>query len=258
MKQELDVVIEVNNLNKTYSSRGSAICAVEDVSFIVYQEEFVTIVGHSGCGKTTLMKVLAGLLLKTEGSVRINNKEVTGPHANIGIVFQTPILLPWRSVFENILLPIEILGKNKSEYHSRVEDLLRLTKLIDFKEKYPWELSGGMQQRVAISRALIHDPPLLFMDEPFGALDVMTRNEMNTELERIWRENKKTTLLITHSIHEAVFLSDRIIVMTPRPGKIADEIRVDLPRPRTAEMRISDEFFKLVRRVASKIGLDYI
>jgi NitT/TauT family transport system ATP-binding protein len=258
MGQERNVVIEVKNLKKIYHSRGSSIHAVEDVSFDVREGEFVTIVGHSGCGKTTILKILAGLLSKTHGTVRINDKPVVGPHANIGIVFQTSILLRWRSVLENVMLPIEIMQLKKEDYYERALDLLRLTGLIEFKNKYPRELSGGMQQRVSISRALIHDPPLLFLDEPFGALDVMTRNEMNIELERIWREKKKTTLLITHSIHEAVFLSDRIVVMTPRPGRVADVIEVDLSRPRNAEMRISEDFFQLVQVVAQKIGLEYI
>jgi NitT/TauT family transport system ATP-binding protein len=155
------------------------------------------------------------------------------------------------------MLPIEIMRLKKRDYYERALDLLKLTGLIEFKDRYPRELSGGMQQRVSISRALIHDPPLLFLDEPFGALDVMTRNEMNIELERIWREKRKTSLLITHSIPEAVFLSDRIIVMTPRPGRVADVVEVDLPRPRNAEMRISEKFFKLVQVVAQKIGLQY-
>jgi NitT/TauT family transport system ATP-binding protein len=258
MGQKQKVVIEVKNLKKIYHSRGSSIHAVEDVSFDVREREFVTIVGHSGCGKTTILKILAGLLSKTSGTVLINDKPVVGPLGNVGIVFQTSILLRWRSVLENVMLPIEIMRLKKEDYYERGRDLLRLTGLIEFKDKYPRELSGGMQQRVSISRALIHDPPLLFLDEPFGALDVMTRNEMNIELERIWREKKKTTLLITHSIHEAVFLSDRIIVMTPRPGKVADVIEVDLPRPRNAEMRISERFFELVQVVAQKIGLEYM
>lgn len=256
-RQEKRLVIEVKNLKKVYHSRGSSVHAVEDVSFDVYDGEFVTIVGHSGCGKTTILKILSGLLPKTSGTASINGKPVTGPHANIGIVFQTPILLRWRSVLENVMLPIEIMQLKKEDYYGRALDLLKLTGLIEFKNRYPKELSGGMQQRVSISRALIHDPPLLFLDEPFGALDVMTRNEMNIELERIWREKKKTSLLITHSIPEAVFLSDRIIVMTPRPGRVADIIDVDLPRPRNAELRISEKFFELVRVVAQKIGLEF-
>jgi NitT/TauT family transport system ATP-binding protein len=255
--QKSRLVIEVKNLKKVYHSRGSSVNAVEDVSFDVCDGEFVTIVGHSGCGKTTILKILSGLLPKTSGTASINGKPVTGPHANIGIVFQTPILLRWRSVLENVMLPIEIMQLKKEDYYGRALDLLKLTGLIEFKNRYPKELSGGMQQRVSISRALIHDPPLLFLDEPFGALDVMTRNEMNIELERIWREKKKTSLLITHSIPEAVFLSDRIIVMTPRPGRVADIIDVDLPRPRNAELRISEKFFELVRVVAQKIGLEF-
>jgi NitT/TauT family transport system ATP-binding protein len=251
-------IIEIQNLKKIYPSKNGSILALSDVSFDVYEEEFVTIVGQSGCGKTTILKIIAGLLPKTEGTVFLNGQHVTGPRASSGIVFQQPVLFKWRSVLDNVLLPIEILRRNRGEYLQTALDLLDLTELTEFKDRYPRELSGGMQQRVSICRALIHDPPVLLMDEPFGALDAMTRSEMNVELLRIWSERRKTSLLITHSITEAVFLADRVIVMTPRPGMIADIVEIDLPRPRLAEIRVSPRFNELVQAIGRKIGLKYI
>ncbi len=251
-------IIEIQNLKKIYPSKNAPVLALGDVSFDVYEEEFVTIVGQSGCGKTTILKIIAGLLPKTEGTVLLNGQPVTGPRASSGIVFQQPVLFKWRSVLDNVLLPIEILRRNRGEYLQTALDLLDLTELTEFKDKYPRELSGGMQQRVSICRALIHDPPVLLMDEPFGALDAMTRSEMNVELLRIWSERRKTSILITHSITEAVFLADRVIVMTPRPGMIADIVEIDLPRPRLAEIRVSPRFNELVQVIGHKIGLKYI
>lgn len=251
-------IIEIQNLKKIYPSKSAPIVALSDVSFDVYEGEFVTIVGQSGCGKTTILKIIAGLLPKTDGTVLVNGEPVTGPRASTGIVFQQPVLFKWRSVLDNVLLPIEILRRNRREYVLRAQDLLDLTRLTEFKDKYPRELSGGMQQRVSICRALIHDPPVLLMDEPFGALDAMTRSEMNIELLRIWSERQKTSVLITHSISEAVFLADRVVVMTPRPGKIAAIVEVDLPRPRLAEVRVSARFTELVQVIGRKIGLEYI
>lgn len=254
-------VIEIKSLRKVYPSKDAPIVALEEATFDVRQHEFVSLVGHSGCGKTTIMKIIAGLLPPTAGTVLLNGQPVAGPQANTGIVFQTPVLFQWRTVLDNVMLPVEILrsqGKSKHYYLERAMDLLELTGLKEFKNKYPRELSGGMQQRVSISRALIHDPALLLLDEPFGALDAMTRGEMNMELQRIWSEKRKTSLLITHSIPEAVFLADRVIVMTPRPGRVADVIHVNLPRPRTAEMRVSPEFAEYVRAVGKTIGLEYL
>ena len=251
-------IIEIRNLKKIYASKDAPIVALGDVSFDIGEEEFVAIVGQSGCGKTTILKIISGLLPRTDGTVLLNGTQVVGPQPSIGFVFQQPVLFKWRNVLDNVLLPIEILRLNRREYLPKAMDLLALTGLTEFKEKYPRELSGGMQQRVSICRALIHDPPILLMDEPFGALDAMTRSEMNIELLRIWSERRKTSLLITHSISEAVFLADRVIVMTPRPGKIADIVEVDLPRPRRAETRISPRFTELVQVIGRKIGLEYI
>jgi NitT/TauT family transport system ATP-binding protein len=251
-------IIEIQNLKKIYPSKSAPILALSDVSFDVYEEEFVTIVGQSGCGKTTILKIIAGLLPKTGGTVLLDGQPVTGPRASSGIVFQQPVLFKWRSVLDNVLLPIEILRRNRGDYLQSALDLLELTELTEFKDRYPRELSGGMQQRVSICRALIHDPPVLLMDEPFGALDAMTRSEMNVELLRIWSERRKTSILITHSITEAVFLADRVIVMTPRPGMIADIVEIDLPRPRLGETRVSPRFNELVQVIGRKIGLKYI
>lgn len=258
MTEQRDKVIEIKNLRKVYPSKDAPILAVEDASFDIYEHEFVAIIGHSGCGKTTIMKIIAGLLPKTSGTVLINGKPVAGPQANTGIVFQVPVLFQWRTVLKNVMLPVELLHLDKKEYYKKAMGLLELTGLVDFKDKYPRELSGGMQQRASISRALIHDPPLLLLDEPFGALDAMTRGEMNMELQRIWIEKKKTSLLITHSIPEAVFLADRIIVMTPRPGRIAEIIDINLARPRVAEIRVSPEFSEYVRIIGKTIGLEYL
>lgn len=247
--------IHVRDLRKVYQARGGEINALEDITFNVLDQEFFTIVGRSGCGKTTLLKILAGLLAKSSGSVKIQGDEVTGPRSDIGFVFQAPTLPPWRTVLDNVLLPIEILAKNVKEHRSRAIDLLKFVGLEGFEDRYPRELSGGMQQRVSICRALIHDPPLLLMDEPFGALDALSREEMSLELLRIWREARKTSIFITHSIQESAFLSDRVVVMTPRPGKVQKIIEIRLPRPRTVEMRHSREFLDYTKEIEEAIGL---
>lgn len=248
-------IIEIRDLTKVYFTKNGEVHALEKVSLDVYDEEFVTVVGQSGCGKTTILKIISGLLAKTRGVVKVNGNDVTGPVSDVGMVFQSPVLPKWRNVIDNVMLPVEILGLDEEEYRKRAMDLLQLTGLIGFETKYPRELSGGMQQRVSISRALIHNPPLLLMDEPFGALDALTREAMNLELLRIWQESKKTCLLITHSIGEAVFLADRVIVMTPRPGKVESVIAVDLPRPRSAEMRTDPKFIEYVKDIQGRIGL---
>ncbi|MFQ5575042.1 MAG: ABC transporter ATP-binding protein, partial [Terriglobia bacterium] len=209
-------LIDYHKVQKIYNSGKDEVIALEEVSFAVGEGEFITVVGRSGCGKTTLLKLTAGLLGPTAGTVHVAQTAVRGPLTNVGIVFQSPVLLAWRKTIDNVLLQIEARKLRIEDYRERALELLSLTGLRGFEDKYPNELSGGMQQRVSISRALIHDPPLLLMDEPFGALDAITRDEMNLELLRIWHEAKKTVLFITHSIAEAVFLGDRVIVMTPR------------------------------------------
>ena len=243
--------IAVNDLSKVYSTHDGSVHALQQISFSVREGEFVAVVGPSGCGKSTLLKILAGILPPSKGEARLRGTPITMPRRDIGVVFQSPVLLPWRSVLDNVLLPVDVQRLGRSTHQKLAMDLLSLVELTGFERRYPWELSGGMQQRVAITRALIHDPAMLLMDEPFGALDAMTREQMNLELQRIWLERKKTVLFITHSISEAVFLADRVLVITPRPGRIMDDIEVKIPRPRTlATMNIAEfgEYVHSIRR----------
>jgi NitT/TauT family transport system ATP-binding protein len=248
-------LIEYDAVRKIYNSGDDEVVALEEVSFHVSEGEFLTVVGRSGCGKSTLLKITSGLLPATAGAVRVAGEMVRGPLTNIGVVFQAPVLLAWRKALDNVLLQIEARRLDVAAYRKRALELLELTGLKGFEGKYPNELSGGMQQRVSISRALIHDPPLLLMDEPFGALDAITRDEMNLELLRIWQEAKKTVLFITHSIPEAVFLGDRVVVMTPRPGKVAEIIPIDLLRPRVTAIRDDPKFIAYVRKIRERLGV---
>jgi NitT/TauT family transport system ATP-binding protein len=235
--------LEVNAVTKIYRTARGVVTALENVSFAVDKGEFLAIVGPSGCGKSTLLRIVAGLRNATEGMVLLERKRVTAP-LRTGMVFQAPSLLPWRSTLDNVLLSVDLAGLPTSRYRERAMELLDLVGLAGFARQLPSELSGGMQQRVALCRALIHDPDLLLMDEPFGALDAMTRDEMNFELLRIWSttEEKKTILFVTHSIGEAVFLADRILVMSARPGRVDEISSSILGRPRTLEMRGSADF----------------
>jgi NitT/TauT family transport system ATP-binding protein len=243
-------LIVVSNLEKTYRTRGrSLVRALGGISLDVAEGEFITIVGQSGCGKTTFLKILAGLLPRSAGSVYLRGRVVDGPSRDIGVVFQDPVLLPWRNVVDNVMLPVQVLGLDRQPSRRRALGLLELAGLQGFEDKYPHELSGGMRQRVALARALVHDPSLLLMDEPFGALDAMTREVMNLELLRIWREARKTVVFVTHSIPEAVFLADRVVVMSARPGRIVDVVSVELPRPRDLDMMASDEFGVYTRKI---------
>ena len=251
-------VIEVAGLSKTYTTRDGDITTLDGITFNVEAQEFVSVLGPSGCGKTTVLKIVAGLVSRTDGAVRVDGQLVSGPQRKIGIVFQVPALMRWRNALDNVLLPVEILGLNQSQYRQSANELLKLVGLPEFAGKYPNELSGGMQQRVAIARALVHDPSILLLDEPFSALDTMTRNQLNIELLRIWSERRKTSLLITHSIPEAVFLSDRVVVLGPRPAKVLEIVPVPLPRPRTAEMRVSRPFMEIVDHIGRRIGLEYV
>ncbi len=226
------IVIELSEVGKTFSGKSGQVPALAAVSLKVREGEFLTVVGTSGCGKSTLMRIIAGLLQPTTGQVIVNGGEVDGPDRRIGIVFQTPVLLPWRTVRRNVELQLEMRKMLDQEARRKVDALIELVGLKGFEDRMPYELSGGMQQRVSLCRALIHDPTILLMDEPFGALDAMTREQMNLELQRIWAETGKTVILITHSITEAVFLADRIVVMSPRPGRISDVMEIGLPRPR--------------------------
>ena len=242
--------IGCRELAKIYETRdGHNVLALASINLSIKDGEFLTVVGPSGCGKSTLLKVLGGLTEITRGEALLNGSPIVGPRRDIGVVFQSPTLLPWRTVLDNVMLPIHVLGLDRTEGEERARDLIEMVGLAGFEMKYPNELSGGMQQRVAISRALVHQPALLLMDEPFGALDALTREAMNTELQRIWMETRRTIFLITHSITEAVFLGDRVAVMTPRPGKLAEHIDVDLPRPRSLDIMTSPRFGELVTRI---------
>jgi NitT/TauT family transport system ATP-binding protein len=243
-------IISARALSKTYATAGGGdIAALANIDFEVFDGEFVSVVGQSGCGKSTLLKVLAGLLPYTSGSVVLNGKAVRGPSRETAMVFQSPVLLPWRTILQNVLLPIEFRGLPVADYRQRAVDLLEMTGLQDFAARYPYELSGGMQQRAAIVRALVQDPRLLLMDEPFGALDAMTREQMNLEVLRIWSRSRQTVICITHSIPEAIFLSDRVVVMTSRPGTIAEIIDIDLPRPRDLAVINTDGFGRYASRI---------
>ena len=241
--------IVVSALEQEFQLAGGTLRALDRIDLTVADGEFVSVVGPSGCGKSTLMRAVAGLVAPTGGSVGIAGRLVDGPAGNVGIVFQRATLLPWRSVVGNIDLQLEMRNLPRAAHAARREQLIALTGLAGFENALPHELSGGMQQRVALCRALIHDPAILLMDEPFGALDAMTREAMNTELQRVWMESAKTVLFITHSISEAVFLSDRIVVMTPRPGRIADIVDVALPRPRSFAMLGDPRFVDAAARV---------
>ena len=236
-------MIRIEALSKVYLTRaGEAVPALDRIGLDVVENEFVVLVGPSGCGKSTLLKMVAGLIPATAGTIHVHGTPVAGPREDVGIVFQAPVLLNWRDVQQNVLFPIEILRRDVRQYRGVALDLIRLVGLAGFETKHPRELSGGMQQRVAICRALIHDPTLLLMDEPFGALDALTREEMSLELLRIWEERRKTILFVTHSISEAVLLGDRVVVMSPRPGRIARVIEVRLTRPRAMAMESTAEF----------------
>jgi NitT/TauT family transport system ATP-binding protein len=238
---EKKTLLSIKNLNKTFETRDGELVALGSVSFDVYPGEFVSIVGPSGCGKTTLLKIIAGLIPKSEGEITVD-KERFDPSREVGFVFQKALLLNWRKVLDNVLLPIEILKLDKRKHVAKAMDLLELVGLKGFENAYPNELSGGMQQRVSLARALIHDPKLILMDEPFGALDAITREKMNLELQRIWSESKKTVLFITHEINEAVFLSDRVVVLSARPSRMVGSMDIEFPRPRNLEVRTSVKF----------------
>ena len=238
---EKKTLLSIKNLKKKFVTRDGELVALGSVTFDVYPGEFVSIVGPSGCGKTTLLKIIAGLLPKSEGEIYVDQDRFD-PTREVGFVFQKALLLDWRKVLDNVLLPIEILKLDKKKYIPKAMEMLELVGLKGFEQAYPNELSGGMQQRVSLARALIHDPKLILMDEPFGALDAITREKMNLELQRIWAESKKTVLFITHEINEAVFLSDRVVVLSARPSRMVGSMDIDFARPRNLEVRTSSKF----------------
>ena len=242
-------LIQAKEVTKVYQTKDGWVESLKPLSFSIRAGEFVSVVGPSGCGKSTLLKMVAGLLPITSGTLNLDGQPINGPQKDVGIVFQSAVLLAWRTVFENIMLQAEMRHMPKEEATAKAMQLIDMAGLKGFEGKYPRQLSGGMQQRASICRALLHDPPLLLMDEPFGALDAMTREKMNLELQRIWMESQKTVLLITHSIPEAIFLSDRVIVMSERPGTIAAIYDIDLPRPRNLDVMGSPEFASYAKSI---------
>lgn len=248
-------LLEISGIDRHFiTKKGEPFIALADVNLSVRAGEFLSLVGPSGCGKTTLMKVMSGLLTQTKGSIRFEGNEVTIPRDRMGVVFQTPVLLPWRTIIANVILPGLIQHLDPDELKERARRLLALVGLAGTEDRYPNELSGGMQQRAAIARSLLLDPDILFMDEPFGALDAMTRDELNVELERIHRETGVSVIFVTHSIEEAVYLSDRVAVMSKNPGRISNEFTVTLPRPRSSATS-QTAFHELVDEVRAELGV---
>jgi NitT/TauT family transport system ATP-binding protein len=245
-------LIALDRVSMVYATTSGAVEALREISLGVGAGEFTALVGPSGCGKSTMLRIIAGLRPATSGGVVVAGQPVRRPLHAVGMVFQTPVLLKWRRVLDNVLLPAELAGLDRRQHEARAHELLKLVGLDGFADKYPRELSGGMQQRAALCRALVLDPPLLLMDEPFGALDAMTRDELNLELLRVWgegNERRKTIVFVTHSIPEAVFLADRVVVMTPRPGRVASIVPVTLPRPRTVQSRARADFGALTLQI---------
>ena len=248
--------ISLRNVRKVYRSKGTEFLAVSDVSIDVSEGELVSLVGPSGCGKTTVLKILAGLHEADGGTIKIGNAKTSfNPARDIGMVFQQALLLKWRTILDNVLLPAEIVGMPMKSARSRARDLLNLVGLSGYEDKYPQQLSGGMQQRTAIARAFIHDPKLILMDEPFGALDALTREQMNLEMLRIWRESGKTILFVTHSIQEAVFLASHCAVLTAGPARMAEYFPIELPFPRALPIKTTDQFGAYARRIYARLGL---
>jgi len=250
-------LIRLENVRKTYRTGGQDFVAVSDVTMSVQEGDLVSLVGPSGCGKTTVLKILAGLHDADGGTVRIGNA-ASGfvPGRDVGMVFQQALLLKWRTILENVTLPAEILGLPRREARDRARHLLAMVGLAGSEAMYPYQLSGGMQQRAAIARALVHDPKLILMDEPFGALDALTRERMNLEMLRIWRESGKTILFVTHSIQEAVFLGARCAVLTAGPARMADYFPIDLPAARGLDIKTTAEFGAYVKRIYGLLGMD--
>jgi len=244
-------VVRLAGVGKTFGEAQAAVTALDGIDLAIGSGEFVSLIGPSGCGKSTLLRLIGDLTTATQGTIEVNGKPARRARLDrdYGMVFQAPVLMDWRTVAKNIELPLEIMGWRPADRAARSTELLRLVELEGFESRHPWQLSGGMQQRVAIARALAFDPKLLLMDEPFGALDEMTRERMNLELMRIWGRTRTTVVFVTHSIPEAVFLSTRVVVMSARPGRIARLVNVDLPQPRTVDTRETERYFELVTEV---------
>jgi NitT/TauT family transport system ATP-binding protein len=247
--------VQVTNLSKTFETqKGEEVVALDDINLHIASGEFVSVVGTSGCGKSTLLRIVCGLIGATRGKVYVGGEQVEQPRDDVGVVFQNAVLLPWLTVKDNILLPMDLREQRRREHEERAGQLLAMTGMTGFEAKYPFELSGGMKQRVSICRALMCQPSFLALDEPFGALDAMTRETMNLELMKICAESKATVLFITHSVPEAVLLSDRVVVMTPRPGRVAEVLDIELPRPRSLQDYGSEAFHGYTSRIRDRLG----
>jgi len=249
------IVLQIKDVSQVFSKRGERLIALAKVSLDVRAGEFLSLVGPSGCGKSTLLKIISGLLQPTGGDIQFEGQPVVGPRDEIGLMFQTPTLFPWRTTVRNITLPLEIRKEPEENWDSRVKETIELVRLKGFENHYPRELSGGMQQRVALSRLLVSDPHLMLLDEPFGALDEFTREHLNSELARISEHENKTTVFVTHNIAEAVFLSDRVAVMGTQPGTVLDIVDVPLPRPRNPSLRRSPDYSEVIYRIRETLNL---
>lgn len=248
-------MIHIAGLEKSFKTRsGETVNALTNVNLDIRENEFISVVGPSGCGKTTLLRILAGLEIASSGVIQCDGAQISGPRPDVGVVFQQATLLPWNTVLANVLLPAHLANDRSEARVKRAEGLLAFMGLKDFAQKYPFELSGGMQQRVSICRALMREPRILLMDEPFGALDAMTREAMNMELMRVWSEERKTVIFITHSIPEAVLLGDRVVVMSPRPGRISEIINVDVGRPRSLQTMATPRFGEICNHIRTIFG----
>jgi NitT/TauT family transport system ATP-binding protein len=253
-------LLEFDHVGLEYPFEGSMRRIIEDVHLNIQPGEFVSFVGPSGCGKTSILRMVSGLSPAPLGAIRYRGQKISKPLTNVGIAFQNPVMLPWRNTINNVMLPLEIVppykhefGQKKDQFIRMAQDLLSTVRLQDFQKQYPWQLSGGMRQRASLCRSLIHQPEILLLDEPFGALDAFTREEMWSMLQALWMRVKCVAILITHDLREAVFLSDRVFVMSPRPSTIIYEVKIDLPRPRTLEMALTDEFNHYFSSIRSHI-----
>jgi NitT/TauT family transport system ATP-binding protein len=257
-------LVELRQVGLAYGSGPSRVQALDDATMKIGKGEFVAVVGPSGCGKSTLMKLVTGLLPPTSGEVRVHGETVRGPIRGVGMAFQSPTLMPWRTTRDNIMLPLEVVEPHKrrfrshrAEYVARVEALLASVGLQGFGDKYPWQLSGGMQQRSSLCRALVHEPEILMLDEPFGALDAFTREELWGVMQKLWMERRFTAVLVTHDLREAVYLADTVYVMSRRPGRIVKIRRIELPRPRTLDSTFTVEFVDIVHELRERIHLEH-
>jgi NitT/TauT family transport system ATP-binding protein len=248
--------VDVRGVGKSYMTRSGGVDAVRDVSFSVSDGEFVALVGPSGCGKSTILKMVAGLVSYDLGEIEVAGAKARAGRSEVGMMLQAPVLFPWRTVRQNVLLPLEVFGKDMNAGRRRAEEIIQLVGLAGFEEKYPWELSGGMQQRVNLSRLLVFEPSILLMDEPFASLDEFTRERLNLEIASLHERFHRSVIFVTHNIPEAVFLSDRVLVMSPRPGTIAGEVTSTLPRPRVASLIDSEPMVKTVRAVRALLSTE--